>query len=81
MILDFSELADMIAERLRKDLTHDEVLDTKGAAALLMVSENTALLWAARGVIPAKKLDGVWRFRRTALLNHITTLDHMEETA
>ena len=76
MILDLSPLADMIAERLRSNAAPDEVLDTKGAAALLLVSEDTALRWAKAGTIPARKLDGIWRYRRSALLDHITANAH-----
>ena len=72
MIFDFNELADLIAKRLQGSSTPDEVLDTRGTATLLLVSERTVLQWAAAGVIPGRKLDGVWRFRRTAILNHIT---------
>jgi hypothetical protein len=76
MILDFTELADLIATRLRGSFAPDEVLDTRGAAALLLVSERTVLIWAGRGVIPGKKLDGLWRFRRSALLDFITDSSH-----
>ena len=74
MQIDFAPLVHAIITGLRGNLTPDELLDTKGAATLLLVSEDTTLRWAANGVIPGRKLDGRWRFRKSALLDHVT--DH-----
>lgn len=81
MQMDFSPLIQAIVTELHEQFRQDEVLDTRGAAALLLVSPNTAMRWATKGVIPGKKLDGVWRFRRSAILEHLSKLDPVEDEA
>lgn len=75
MIIDLeameNRIADKVALRLERSIG-DDILDTDGAACLLKMSSNNVLLLAGRGQIPARKVGGVWRFRRSALLNHIS---------
>lgn len=63
------ELRGLIADALAG--ADSTVLSSKEAAKLLQVSPETVLRWAADGVIPGAKLDGLWRFTRRALLAHI----------
>ena len=79
MTIDLQPFVDTIVAQLLGKLQPDEILDTRGAAALLLVSEDTVLRWAATGVIPSKKLDGRWRFRRSALLNHVTSQAQIQQ--
>lgn len=75
MIFDHSAFSQLIAREVATLLEQsigDDILDTDGAAELLKMSSNNVLLLAGRGHIPARKVGGVWRFRRSALLNHIT---------
>ncbi len=51
----------------------DEVLTPDEAARLLKVSKKTLLRHARDGQVPGVKLGRVWRFRRSELLNLITT--------
>lgn len=45
----------------------DEVLTIKEVAALLKLAEKTVYAMAAAGEIPAFKIRGQWRIRRTEL--------------
>ena len=51
----------------------DEVLTPDEAAQLLKVSKKTLLRHARAGQIPGVKLGRVWRFRRSELLDLLTT--------
>lgn len=51
----------------------DEVLTPDEAAQLLKVSKKTLLRHARAGDIPGVKLGRVWRFRRSELLDLVTT--------
>lgn len=46
---------------------HDEVLTIKEVAALLKPAEKTVYAMAAAGEIPAFKIRGQWRIKRTEL--------------
>lgn len=48
-----------------------EVLDVEEAAALLSISAYSARELARDGKIPARKIGGVWRFSRRALLAYL----------
>ncbi|SFU21852.1 helix-turn-helix domain-containing protein [Sedimentitalea nanhaiensis] len=45
----------------------DEILTVEEVAAFLKAGKRTVYRLAANGTIPAFKLGGTWRFRRTAL--------------
>lgn len=45
----------------------DEVLTIKDVAALLKLAEKTVYAMAAAGEIPAFKIRGQWRIKRTEL--------------
>lgn len=49
----------------------DDVLTLEEAAALLKCHPVTAKRYAARGVIPGRKLGSMWRFSRRRLLEWI----------
>ena len=51
----------------------DEVLTPDEAAHLLKVSKKTLLRHARDGRVPGVKLGRVWRFRRSELLDLLTT--------
>ena len=51
----------------------DEVLTPDEAAQLLKVSKKTLLRHARDGQVPGVKLGRVWRFRRSELLDLLTT--------
>ncbi len=51
----------------------DEVLTPDEAAQLLKVSKKTLLRHARDGEIPGVKLGRMWRFRRSELLELVTT--------
>ncbi|WP_412030202.1 helix-turn-helix domain-containing protein [Deinococcus yunweiensis] len=51
----------------------DDVLTTAQAAQFLQIHPNTVLELAAQGEIPGRKLGRDWRFRRSALLDHVTS--------
>ena len=51
----------------------DEVLTTDEAAQLLKVSKKTLLRHARDGDVPGAKVGRVWRFRRSELLDLLTT--------
>jgi excisionase family DNA binding protein len=44
-----------------------EVLTLEGAAAFLRVSEDAVLRLVAQQMLPARQIDGEWRFLRAAL--------------
>lgn len=53
--------------------SNDEVLTPDEAAQLLKVSKKTLLRHARDGQVPGVKLGRVWRFRRSELLDLLTT--------
>jgi len=76
MIFDAHAFADLIASKVADKLARtigDDILTTKQAAELLQVHETTVSQMAAAGDLPGRKLGRDWRFRRSALLDHITT--------
>lgn len=48
-------------------MTNDEVLTIKEVAALLKLAEKTVYSMAQQGEIPAFKVRGQWRIRRSEL--------------
>jgi excisionase family DNA binding protein len=48
-------------------VTNDEVLTIKEVAALLKLAEKTVYSMAQQGEIPAFKIRGQWRIRRSEL--------------
>lgn len=75
MIFDADAMAELIAEKVARRLEEslgDDVLTTEEAARLLKLHPVTVSDMAAKGVLPARKLGRDWRFRRSALLAHIT---------
>jgi excisionase family DNA binding protein len=48
-------------------VTNDEVLTIKEVAALLKLAEKTVYSMAQQGEIPAFKIRGQWRIRRSKL--------------
>jgi excisionase family DNA binding protein len=52
--------------------TTDEILTVDEVATYLKVGKRTVYRLAASGIIPAFKLGGTWRFRRTDLDAWIT---------
>lgn len=67
MPIDFSPLVDEIAERLRGDLAHDEVLNTEQVCALLQISRNEVTSLKRRG-LPCVHLGNGYRYSRTAFM-------------
>ena len=51
----------------------DEVLTSDEAAQLLKVSRKTVLQHARLGEVPGAKLGRVWRFRRSELIEFVTS--------
>src|SRR4051794_39466406 len=51
----------------RHDFRPAEVLTPAGAAELLQVAEDAVLRLAEDGELPARRIDGEWRFARVAL--------------
>lgn len=71
-------LADLIAAKVAARLEQsigDDILTVEQAAALLKIHRNTVTQYARDGHIPAVRLGDSWRFRRSALLNHVTATD------
>lgn len=76
-MFDFAAFADLIAEKVAARLAAslaDDVLDVEQAAALMKLHPNTVREMAAAGTIPAHRYGKFWRFRRSALLEHVTPL-------
>jgi len=74
--VDFSEMEEGIARRVALLLGQglpDEVLTVKQAAKLLQLSESTVRLYATSGQLPGRKFGDSWRFRRSALLESISS--------
>lgn len=79
MIFDAHAFADLIAEKVADKLARtigDDILTTKQTADLLQINESTVLELAANGTLPARKVGKLWRFRRSALLEHISPTQH-----
>lgn len=72
MAFDLTAFADQFMAELQETRAVVERLDTKGAATLLKVSEDTVGKWVAQGLIPGRKLEHRWRFRRSELMDHIS---------
>lgn len=75
MIIDLAAMEERIAQRVAQLLEQsigDDVLTTEQAAELLQVHVNTVRQYAKDGMLPAHKYGDQWRFRRSALLNHVT---------
>jgi excisionase family DNA binding protein len=47
--------------------TADDILNLDEASRYLRIKRRTLYTLAARGVVPAAKIGGQWRFRRTHL--------------
>lgn len=76
-MFDFAAFADLIARKVAALLATtlaDDVLDVNAAAALLKLHPDTVTQLAASGDLPARKVGRAWRFRRAALLEHVTPL-------
>lgn len=43
----------------------DEILTLRGVAGLLKVADKTVYSMAQKGLLPAFKVGGQWRFKRT----------------
>ncbi len=52
---------------------HDEVMTPDEAALFLKVSKKTVLRQARLGELPAGKVGRAWRFRRSELLDFLTS--------
>jgi hypothetical protein len=65
----------------RRRTVNAETLDTKGAAALLHVSEKFAAKMAREGAIPAIWLAGQWLFLRNELINWLAERAREEQRA
>ena len=80
MIFDADQFADLIAEKVAARLEQslgDEVLTLDQAAELLQFHPNTIRQQAQAGKLPGSHIAGAWRFRRSALLAHITDTARM----
>lgn len=75
MIFDTDAFADLIARKVAGLLgvQLDTVLTTEQAAELLQVHPNTVLSLAGKGELPGRKVGRDWRFRKSALLDHLTS--------
>lgn len=77
IVLDLTQLADMIAERLaERQPAGPEVMTTRQAAEFLQLAENTVLQMAAQRELPGRKLGKEWRFVRSELLHHLSVSDN-----
>jgi len=78
-VLETTEFAPSSTERpsMALDLSpsddHDEVLTPDEVAAMLKVSKKTVLRQARLGDLPAGKVGRAWRFRRSELLEFLTS--------
>ena len=66
-MIDFSPLADMVAERLRGDLAHDEVLNTKQVCELFQIGKDEVTALVRRG-LPCVTLGNGYRYSRQAVM-------------
>jgi len=63
-----------------REVVTEEVLNLEEASRYLRIKRRTLYTLAARGLVPAAKIGGQWRFRRSQLdglfeTDHMTT-DH-----
>jgi len=58
----------------------DEVMDVQAAAAYLKLNDQTLRRFARNGLVPAFRLGGRWRFRRTALDAWAESQDRTDST-
>ena len=65
-------LEDTQRDLMRSDAS-DEVLTADEAARFLKLSKKTLLRLARDGTIPGNKIGRVWRFRRSQLLDILST--------
>lgn len=68
-------LADLIAAKVAARLEQsigDDILTVQQAADLLKFHPTTVTRWAKDGTIPSCRIGSDLRFRRSALLNHVT---------
>ena len=75
MVIDLSAMEERIAQRVAQLLEQsigDDVLTTEQTAAFLHIHENTVLALTTNGGLPGRKVGRDWRFRRSALLAHVT---------
>jgi excisionase family DNA binding protein len=49
------------------EVAADEILNLEEASRYLRIKRRTLYTLAARGVVPAAKIGGQWRFRRSQL--------------
>lgn len=75
MIFDADAMAELIARKAAELLGTqlDTVLTVDQAAELLQLHPNTVRKYAVDGTLPGFKFGDSWRFRRSALLERITT--------
>ena len=66
-MIDFNPLADLIIERLRGSLAHDEVLTTAQVCELFQISRNEITALVQRG-LPCVRLGNGYRYSRTAVM-------------
>ena len=73
-MFDFNAFADLIADKVaeRLGVSTDDVLTPAQAAELMGLHVNTINRMADAGEIPGRKYGERWRFRKSALLNHIS---------
>ncbi|GHF65159.1 excisionase family DNA binding protein [Deinococcus metalli] len=79
MIIDLAEMEKRIAQHvalLLEESIGDDILTVTQAAVLLQLHANTIRGMAARGELPGHKFGDSWRFRRSALLNHVSESRH-----
>lgn len=80
--VDYNDLVKAIAREtavLLQSSLADDVLDATQAAKLLKLHPETVRQMAVAGEIPACRMGKTWRFRRSALLEHVTPSDWRRE--
>lgn len=58
-----------------------EVMKTREAAEYLRMHEKTLLKHAQRGLVPAKKVGGEWRFLRSELERWLQEIERPKEVS
>jgi excisionase family DNA binding protein len=61
------------------EVAADEILNLEEASRYLRIKRRTLYTLAARGVVPAAKIGGQWRFRRSQLDGLFETGHHDSE--
>ncbi|GHF65183.1 excisionase family DNA binding protein [Deinococcus metalli] len=65
-------IAREVAQMLEQSIG-DDVLTLKEAAKFMGFHPVTVAKWAADGTLPGRKIGDSWRFRRSALLDYVTS--------